>query len=71
MSKTLKLTDEEQMALRDSLNANEEATWQRIEEIEAGDDWECTRQLVSGYISLYKKVFGVRQCRRDFGDVDL
>lgn len=70
MSKTLKLTDEEQMALRDSLNANLEETYQRIEEIENGNDLEATIQLVRGYISLYKKVFGVRQCRRDFGDVD-
>ena len=71
MSKTLKLTDEEQMALRDSLNANLEETYQRIEEIENGNDWDAKIQLVRGYISLYKKAFGVRQCRRDFGDVDL
>lgn len=71
MSKTLKLTDEEQMALRDSLNANLEETYQRIEDIENGNDWDATIQLVRGYISLYKKVFGVRQFRRDFGDVDL
>ena len=54
----LKLTDEEMDALKDCINANEGATYQRIEEIEAGDVWEVTRRLVRGYKSLYKKVWG-------------
>ena len=58
MSTILQLTDEEMNALKDCLTANEEATYQRIEEIEAGDTWACTRRLVRGYKSLYKKVWG-------------
>ena len=54
----LRLTDEEMDALKDCLAANEDATYQRIEEIEAGDTWEDTRRLVRGYKSLYKKVWG-------------
>ena len=45
-------------ALKDCLAANEDATYQRIEEIEAGDTLENTRRLVRGYKSLYKKVWG-------------
>lgn len=56
--RTLKLTDKEWNALKDSLNANEEAHYQREDELEEGDGWQCTKDLVDGFRSLWKKVWG-------------
>lgn len=56
--RTLKLTDKEWNALTDSLNANEEAHYQREAELEEGTVWQCTKDLVDGFKSLWKKVYG-------------
>ena len=55
---TLKLTDKELASLKDCLEANMEAHYQRVEDIKEGDDFQVTKDLVSGFKSLYKKVWG-------------
>lgn len=54
--KTLKLTDKEWKALLDSLQANEEAHYQREEELDPDD--KVGKDLVDGFKSLWKKVWG-------------
>ena len=54
--KTLKLTDKEWKALCDSLQANEEAHYQREEDLDPDD--EVGKDLVDGFKSLWKKVWG-------------
>ena len=56
--RTLKLTDKEWNSLCDSLEANAEAHYQRVTELEEGNDWQCTKDLVDGFRSLWKKVWG-------------
>jgi hypothetical protein len=57
--KTLKLTDKEWKALLDSLQANEEAHCQREEEYDPDEDLDgCTKDLIDGFNSLWKKVWG-------------
>lgn len=56
--RTLRLTDKEWNALCDSLQANEEAHGQREAELEEGDYYQCTKDLVDGFRSLWKKVWG-------------
>lgn len=53
---TLKLTDKEWNALLDSLQANEEAHYQREEELDPDD--KVGKDLVDGFKSLWKKVWG-------------
>lgn len=54
--RTLKLTDKEWCALTDSLQANEEAHYQREEELDPDD--KVGKDLVDGFKSLWKKVWG-------------
>lgn len=57
--RTLKLTDKEWNALCDSLQANEETHYQREEEYDPDDDLDgCTKDLIDGFKSLWKKVWG-------------
>lgn len=57
--RTLKLTDKEWKALCDSLQANEEAHYQREDEYNPDDDLDgCTKDLIDGFKSLWKKVWG-------------
>lgn len=56
MMRTLRLTDKEWNALCDSLQANEEAHYQREAELEEGN--EVGKDLVDGFKSLWKKVWG-------------
>lgn len=55
---TLKLTDKELASLMDCLEANMEAHYHRVEDIKEGDYIQATKDLVSGFKSLYKKVWG-------------
>ena len=53
------MTDKEWNALTDSLQANEEAHYQREEEYNPDDDLDgCTKDLIDGFKSLWKKVWG-------------
>jgi len=54
--RTLKLTEKEWKALCDSLQANEEAHYQREEDLDPDD--EVGKDLVDGFKSLWKKVWG-------------
>ena len=56
MMRTLKLTEKEWKALCDSLQANEEAHYQREEDLDPDD--EVGKDLVDGFKSLWKKVWG-------------
>ena len=45
--------------MKDSLQANEEAHYQREEEYNPDDDlYGCTKDLIDGFKSLWKKVWG-------------
>ena len=54
--RTLRLTDKEWCALTDSLQANEEAHCIRKEELDPDD--KVGKDLVDGFESLWKKVWG-------------
>lgn len=56
--RTLRLTDKELNSLKDSLEANAEAHYQREAELEEGTGLQCTKDLVDGFRSLWKKVWG-------------
>lgn len=57
--RTLKLTDKEWNSLCDSLQANEEAHCQREAEYDPDYDFDgCTKDLIDGFKSLWKKVWG-------------
>ena len=54
---TLKLTDKEFESLKDCLEANLEAHFQREEDYKEGK-MECTKRLIDGFKGLWKKVWG-------------
>ncbi len=57
--RTLKLTDKELNALKDSLEANAEAHYQREDEYDPDYDSDgCRKDLIDGFKSLWKKVWG-------------